>query len=839
MAHARNANIWSTGTVLVWAAMAAWPVVSRADVVLCSPATKPVPVVYAASEGRSVVSAAKNLARYLSQATGQEFTTVALAADKPLPERAIVVGRVAATDLPDSGWTGFVVRTEAGRVRIAGSTDMGTRFGVYGFLEEELGFRWWTHDEAHVPKLDQAVVRDGSRLYRSPFRQHDLRNREAMVAADKLRTAGQKDDIFTGSHNLCGMLKPHAEKNPAFLPTNDKGVRAYNKIHMNYTAPGMPEALAGELEKVIAQHGNRVARIVYFAGMGDWYGGTDQTPESKAIYEEELWTDPDGRKRQGYTATLLRMINETARILEEKHPGVMVGTFAYMTLEAPPAVTKPRDNVVIRVPRLRHCTVRSVNESPKNAGYLRNLERWCELAPGRVYVWEYGANYTSFIVPFPCLYSIAENIKTYHRMGVAGVMIQGNYVSTGGDLAALKNYVWRKLLWNPALDPRALVAEFCCGYYGPAAPAIMEYVEALEAGVRSDPPSDADEFAKPGGFLSKPTLETLRRCAEQARGLVPPDDAVTRRRVEEAVVSLDGLVLTRPLPKQNPFEEKDGRLYRTDMNGEYTYDRVVRMIGHLRGASPNEWGSGRGHHMNLLGQHGGPVTYVGGAGSTVRVAPAVNGQIGPFMLGDRPVGITTSCGSTVGGTRTFERLESDPDSVRMRADGGVALFGSSTKFFLTQSVDALEGQTARIRTDLRRVSRDPDYEKAAVRYVTRFPAVDGLTLESRAVGSEAWTGVDLAPHIPPKTKGKPRKPPAAPAPTVLAGQAAVRVTSPAWVFTDTYQDVDADVPGTVNVSVAVDATTRDLVVTTTGPGRPISLSAETRCLERAIQLAPR
>jgi hypothetical protein len=660
-----------------------------------------------------------------------------------------------------------------------------------------------------------------------------------MVAADKMRTAGQKDDIFTGSHNLCGMLKPHAETNPTFLPTDAKGVRKFNNLHMNYTAPGMSAALAGELEKVVAQHGNRTDQIVYFAGMGDWYGGTDQTPESKAIYAEETWTDPDGRKRQGYTGTLLRMINETARILEEKHPGVIVGTFAYMTLEAPPAVTKPRDNVVIRVPRLRHCTVRSVHESPKNAGFLRNLERWCEIAPGRVYVWEYGANYSSFIVPFPCLYSIAENIKTYHRMGVAGVMVQGNYVSTGGDLAALKNYVWRKLLWDPARDPRPLVEEFCRGYYGPAASAIIEYVEALEAGVRGDPPSDADEFAKPGAFLSKPTLEALHRCAAEARGLVPEGDEVTRRRVEEAVVSLEGLALAKRPPKQNPLVEKDGRLYRTDMNGEYTYDRVARMISHLRGACPNEWGSGRAHQMGLLAQHGGPVTYVGGTGSAARVAPAVNGQIGPFRLGDRPVGITTSCGSTVGGTRTFEQLDAEAGGVRMRAEGGVALFGSTTKFLLTQTIDAPDGQTARVQTDLKRVSRQAEYEKAGVRYVTRFPTADGLALESRAPGSEAWTGIDLAPHIPPQTKGKPRTPVAPAEPLILKGQAAVRVSSDAWVFTDIYEDLDEAGSGQVTMSVTVDPQSRDLVVTTTGRARPLSLTAETRCMDRSMLLEPR
>jgi|694.fasta_scaffold75797_1 hypothetical protein len=810
-----------------------------ADVVVCDANTKPAPVVFAATEPRPVALAAKALARWLGEATGQPFAATALAAGAALPERAIVVGRMAATDLPDTGWTGFVVRTEGGRVRIAGSTDAGTRIGVYAFLEDDLGFRWWTHDEQHVPKLDAVVVREGSRVSRSPFRQHDLRNREAMLAADRLRTSGQNEDVFTGSHTLCGMLKPHADKHPEFLPTDDKSVRKFNKIHMNYTAPGMPEILAGELEKVMAKYGNRTDRIVYFAGMGDWYGGMDQTPASKEIYAEETWTDPDGRVRPAYSATLLRMINETARILEAKHPGVQVGTFAYMSLEAPPALTKPRDNVVIQVPRLRHCTVRSVTESPKNAGFRRNLERWCELAPGRVYVWEYGANYESFLVPFPCLYAIADNIKEYHRLGVAGVSVQGNYVSTGGDLAAVKNYVWRKILWDPTLDPRALVREFCEGYYGPAAPAIVEYVEALEEGVRGEPPSDADEFAKPGAFLSQPTREALRRAADRARGLVPEGDAVTRRRVEEAVVGLEALALTKPLPKENPFVEQDGRLYRTDMNGEYTFDRVVQMIGHLRGASPNEWGSGRGHHLNLLAAHGGPVFTVGGGPVTAKVAPAVNGRIGPFALGDRTVDITTTYGSPAGGTRTFERLESEPGTVRMRADAGVKLFGSSTKFFLTQSIDAAAGQGIRIRTDLRRVSREPEFERAAVRCITRFPKAEGLTVETRAAGSDAWTRVDLAPLIPPQVKGKPRKPPPAPPPAVFEGQAAVRVSADAWVFTDTFGDPAADPPTPVTVSVAVDPQTRGLVVTATGPACELSTSAQTRGLERAIGLAAR
>ncbi len=36
-----------------------------------------------------------------------------------------------------------------------------------------------------------------------------------------------------------------------------------------------------------------------------------------------------------------------------------------------------------------------------------------------------------------------------------------------------------RLLWNPNLDYRDLVAEFCAGYYGPAGPAVVDYIDLL------------------------------------------------------------------------------------------------------------------------------------------------------------------------------------------------------------------------------------------------------------------------------------------------------------------------------------------------------------------------
>jgi hypothetical protein len=61
------------------------------------------------------------------------------------------------------------------------------------------------------------------------------------------------------------------------------------------------------------------------------------------------------------------MINKAAEILEAKYPGIQVGTLAYMSLEAPPAKTVPRDNVIVYVPRLRHDGSTAAN-NPRRRG---------------------------------------------------------------------------------------------------------------------------------------------------------------------------------------------------------------------------------------------------------------------------------------------------------------------------------------------------------------------------------------------------------------------------------------------------------------------------------------
>jgi hypothetical protein len=627
----------------------------------------PVPVVVASDADAQEKRAASELARYLSQISGAEFSVTS--ATDPLPAAAVLVGDVGISRAAKLSREGFVIQTEGQQLRICGGTPHATMFGVFALLEEQLGCRWWSWNEEHIPSSPTITVAAQDTHIEPAFQRHDCYNREAQNQANsfawKRRTISRTN--FTGGHNLCPLLKPLAAEHPDFLPMDKNGKRAFNNIHMNYTAPGMDTVLTGLLKTQIEKRKGNLDGVIYFAGMGDWYGGMDYSPESKRIYEEEKWVDPDGREKPGYSATVLRLINSAAAALEKEIPGVQIGTFAYMSLEAPPAKTRPRDNVSIRLPRLRHDTVRSVLESPKNASFRRNLDRWCELAPGRVYIWEYGSNFTNFLQPFPCLRSLAQNIRHYHQAGVAGVSIQGNYVSTGGDLAVLKNYVWSKLLWDPTRDVDELLNEFCTGYYGLAADELLAYVNLLEASVRGDKPIQADEFDKKFAWMTPELIAQARELFDRALTKTA-DNETYQRRVREAEVGLEAWLLWKP----GTFKEEGERLIRADI-GSDTFARAQNLVDHCRGASPREWGNGPKYHMDFLKMHGGPMPVLRQGPVTVKVAPVQNGQLREVRLGDT-IAIDSSRVSCRRASVYYDLQARDGNRVDMSADLGVSMW---------------------------------------------------------------------------------------------------------------------------------------------------------------------
>ena len=116
-----------------------------------------------------------------------------------------------------------------------------------------------------------------------------------------------------------------------------------------------------------------------------------------------------------------------------------------------------------------------------------------------------------------------------------------------GEFSALRGYLLAKCMWNPDVDPKAVIREFCEGYYGPAAQPILTYIEevhdAMEAagGALSifGGPLDAKD-----SWMDEAHYNRYNQLAEEALAAVSTDAALLHR-VKTAVMPIwyAGIVL--------------------------------------------------------------------------------------------------------------------------------------------------------------------------------------------------------------------------------------------------------------------------------------------------------
>jgi hypothetical protein len=612
-----------------------------------------------------------------------------------------------------------------------------------------------------------------------PFLLHDLFSREAQHAANAMVWKARSKSTFqpTGSHTFHGLLGEAAAQRPDYWPLVEtkapktgavsmaravaKDVGDFNGrvLHFNYLAPGMAADLATALGREIGRRDGNVTDWVYMAGQGDWYGGLDQSPESKAVYEEESWTDADGQRHGGSSGPLLRLMNQTAPLVAKAHPGAQVGTLAYMSTDSPPGKTRPADNVWIWLPRLRYGITLSIEEAARAGGAAvekaaaasrrikRAIERWAEITPGRLLIWEYGVNYTNYLRPTPNLRAIAENIRWYHRRGVRGIMVQGNYSSTGGDLVLLKNYVWRKLLWNPALEVEPLVREFCSGYYGPAGDDVHAYVTALEDSVRGPEPIIADEFDTQARYLTPALVERLEAALARARAKVAgPGQEMFLARVEEVAASLEASRLWKP----GELVEQNGRLVRADLGNADTQARAETLARSARGSGVTEFACAATQARRMLAGNGGPLHVVSAGEVTAKIAPRQGewrlwslARDGEVFLGKSGIAPGSELFDVVG--------QPEADRIELVGETGYAAWDQSPDHLQRDAIEMEPDGRLRWTATLERTSTS-EGATATARITTCYPATKPDDVAITYDAGQGWQPLVIGP---PPQHGRP------------------------------------------------------------------------------------
>ena len=436
--------------------------------------------------------AAEELAALLKQATGAVFPVCAPEKAGNKPRLAVGPGAAKATvpslSLEGLGADGIVIKAVSPHLILTGGpgAPRGTLYAVYTFLEDEVGFRWWTRSETTVPKKPLLAVSGSLDLrYVPPLERREPYYVEAFDQDWAVRMKdngyGQIDEkrggflgfAGRGCHTFYLSLVPpgeYFEKHPEWFSEID-GKRTAKHGQLCLTNPELTQFVIMRVKQLLKE--NPKAAYVSVT-QNDWLGWCT-CAKCKAVDDEE----------GGQSGTMIRFVNAVAEGIETEYPHVAVDTFAYVYTRKAPKIARPRKNVVVRLCSME-CNFAKPLEDKTNEAFRKDIESWAKIT-GRLYVWDYVTDFSHYLQAHPNLFVLGPNIRFFARHNVKGIFEQGNGQSLGGEFAALRNWMLAKLLWNPDLDDQALLKEFLEGYYGPAAPHINQYINLIHDTVsRSD-----------------------------------------------------------------------------------------------------------------------------------------------------------------------------------------------------------------------------------------------------------------------------------------------------------------------------------------------------------------
>lgn len=510
--------IWGAiaAALLQVAGSSAWaaPVASNGDLMLRHGAHG-LPVVMGLVPSATEQFAASELARYLGKMTGAGFTAQTAA---HVPQSALVIGRAEAEAL-DPGFAreqlgddGFMIRRQGDRVLIAGSSDRGTLYGVYAFLEK-LGCRWFAPQFDFygaaggelVPHVEAPTVGDWQMVERPAFKWRKLYIEE-----------GQSHSAENLKQMIDWMAK--ARMNVLDCPIDYQ--------HWHHTEwDNWRQALIPELRKrgiliEVGGHGypNFLPQDKYFAQHPEWFGMQDgkRTADPRVVFSTSnpeavrtfvanvesylaahpeidildvwppdgvIWSDAPADVALGSPAERqMLLLNHLAQDLKPQFPRLRLQFIAYESYTVPPVKNKPDPGIV-----MEFCPIDRSFESPlyasgyeKNEEYFHDLESWAAGAmdPSQITIYSYITKYAWRSLPVVIPHLILNDVQRFQSMGIGGLATY----SEPGSWATfeLDHYITARALWNPQLDLKQELADYTSKRYGPAGPAVLAYLSLVE-----------------------------------------------------------------------------------------------------------------------------------------------------------------------------------------------------------------------------------------------------------------------------------------------------------------------------------------------------------------------
>lgn len=445
-------------------------------------------------------TAVKELQTYIEKISGATIEAVT-ENDFSAESNAIILGETACDDniedirRSEIAQDGFLIYSDGNHLLIKGSNSRGTLYGVYTFLEEYLGVRWFTPTLEVVPESDNIIIDANiNRIVEPSF---SIRRNDCKGTNDAHRARTKMNVSFWNEAEEYGgaltyvlwdvtldKLVPDEliNEHPDYFATTAEGTKT--RDHVCLSNPDVLAVAVKNARKAILEC-ETDAKYIHI-------GQKDNTNYCRCEKCEELY-----EKYGSVSAPTILFTNAFADALDDEFPDFMFTFYAYNETDQPPTDLSLRcnDNVApvlcglhkaCRSHPLTECGSKDGDESFANLfggpepTIHTDFLNWTKIAD-TTYIYDYTINFINTAQFFSNFEYMQSTMKYMHDIGITG------YIYNCGDTHTaafneLRNYLLCKLQWDVNCDVEYHMMDFIKAYYGEAAaPYIKQIIDIQTA----------------------------------------------------------------------------------------------------------------------------------------------------------------------------------------------------------------------------------------------------------------------------------------------------------------------------------------------------------------------
>lgn len=418
--------------------------------------------------------AAKELAYYAGKITGKKIPLVneETAAKKKAPK--IYIGcttKMALPDLKKCEYDGYWFKQQKdGGLLIIGSSDKGTEFGVYGFLQDLCGVRFYLPESAgtFVPENKLLAIPLKDALENPFFKQ---RHFVTVSAYDRAWLRHNRLlNRYPTSHGLYHIInEKYAKSHPEYF--------AYSEAKKKRLLPGQdgrrsfsqqPCMTNKEVIQLVADYA-----INYFRKNPDkvclQLGANDSTNYCQCQDCRKIAGNKKEFNDMGVVSDsrlALYFYNKIAEKVFKVFPDKYIGIIGYNSTRSMPEGMTLHPNIVMSVLEFPQYFFGTESEN-----YTEMLKRKKSVPSLAVSGWRYG---TGFLIPnFPM--NLEERFLDFCRDNKFFGMhteLGANWIAVG-----IKDYLFAQKMWDPDKRSKDMLEEFCRNMFGAGAQDMIKFYE--------------------------------------------------------------------------------------------------------------------------------------------------------------------------------------------------------------------------------------------------------------------------------------------------------------------------------------------------------------------------